>query len=247
LALAEDGSLRAATEFQVPVLSWNWFLRRPQQFFIQFQVDDQALAEEYAVREVTREADPGAPAGFDRQKALPALVADPLALPILLQEPMGSYLLTLLALLVALGSGGWLLFQIFLRLLYGLSDRLRKQRVKVVIHDAGGTDLDGTSKDLTGRLGRTFRKGAVGLTIGDDLDNPDWRPQWLRLTRLFRPWRKGVHVAVRYPVGRGKALKKFTTVLREGEPKRPLRGMEKAEAYLEIRRKGEVILPGHRR
>ena len=237
MSLDEDGRLTATAKVAVPAISWDRLLRRPRELFVQLAVDPDHLAESYVVRELRRE---GEPADFHRETAQPKLLADPLALPLVAREPLASYLLTLLAVAAFLILACLLLYLLLGRALYWLADRLARRSLMVVIRPLGGSDLDGVRKPLTGVPRRVFRKGAVGLVLGEDLDDPDWKPQWLKLRRRFRPWSGRSEVALRYPVGRGRKGRKFTTVVREGDSPRRLRGMEQAEALLEVRRRGRL-------
>jgi hypothetical protein len=117
--------------------------------------------------------------------------------------------------------------------------------VTVVIQSTGGGDLAEVRKNMTGRRSLSLARGRVGVSIGDDPDAPEWRPQWLKIRRLFRPWSDRVRVRLTYPVGTGRTARRFSTTLAEGARSAvPLNGMRRAEAYLEVRRRGQLGASG---
>lgn len=233
--------LRGEAPFRLSLLSWDWGLRRPQDIFFEARVNESALNPRYAVRELARDSGQEAPEGFDQNRALPVLLSNPLALPLTVREPLLTYVLTILVAVIV----GLLALYIFIYLLRFvtcfLSDSLRKRTVTLVIQPAGGSDLDGVRKILTGKVGWSSRKpAAVGIRFGEDSDNPVWRPRWLRVRRLFRPWDRRILVRVSYPVPAGKKDRTYHTVIAEKEPPRRLGGMDEAEAYLLVRVRGRL-------
>ncbi len=237
LTISEQGTLGGRARLGMPFFSWEYFLRRPRELFFELRVDDNALDDAYVVRELVREGE-DAPE-LDRARALPGLLSNPLAVALVARESWWSYLAGILGLLSSGLLAAALLFYALSFVGYFLADRLRRKSVTVVVHPAGGSDLDGVRKNLTGRGGRRFKGGAVGITLGKVLDNPIWKPGWLKIRRLFRPWSHRTLVSLRYPVPAGDKTRTCTTILSEGEPPRRLRGMDDAEAYLEVRRRGK--------
>ena len=242
MAVSETGGLAVVGAVRRPLLSWDFLRRRPLALFAQVRIDDAALDDGLLVRELRRDEpiDSDLRAAFDRAGALPALVDDPLAVTVVGRESLWSYLL-----LLALAAGGAALFMILLGrlgvlLAYSLSDALRKQTVIVVIEPVGGEEYGGTKKVLTGRRRKSFKKQAVGIRIGDDPDHPDWQPAWLEIRRLFRPWTGQLVVKVSYPVEEGVRTRRRSTILRERDRPVRLDGMHKAEASIEVRRRGKL-------
>lgn len=241
----EDGRLAAAAEIEQPLLSWATVRRDPVEMFVQVRVDATALDPGYQIRELKR--DPGTEAEdgavpFDIAAALPALRDDPLSLPLVAREGLATWVLLLTGPVLGAAIGLALLLSLGGRLGYLVSDTLRRQTVTVVIQARGGAGTE-VRKNLTGRRSVSFRKpAAVLITIGDDPDDPDWKPGWLRLKRVFAPWTKKLRVQLRYPApgpgGKGRAA---ATVVEEGQMPAPLVGMGHAEAWLEVRRRGQSI------
>jgi len=233
--------LRGEAPFRLSLLSWDWGLRRPQDLFFEVRVNESVLNPRYAVRELARDSGQEIPAGFDQNRALPGLLSNPLALPLVVREPLLTYVL---ALLIAAVGGLLALYVLVYLLRFAtcfISDSLRKRTVTLVIQPAGGSDLDGVRKVLTGRVGWSSRKpAAVGIRFGEDPDNPVWRPRWLRVRRLFRPWDRRVLVRLSYPVPAGKKERTYHTVIAEKESPRRLDGMDEAEAYLLVRVRGRL-------
>ncbi len=243
LELDENGMLTASADMDMPLLSWPWLLRQRQEVFAEIRVDEGMLREEYWIREVLRRDEP---AVFDRSKALPALVDNPLALAMVLREGFTSYLAALLLLLAVTALVTFGAFSVATYLGYGLADNLRKQTVTMVIQPVSGDELGAVRKNLTGRrVGRFKKVGQVGISIGDDPDYPEWKPTWLTIKRLFRPWTGRVVAKLIYPIDVAEKKQRFTTEVQEGDRPIRLRGMGKAEAILEVRRHGKLTTEEH--
>lgn len=234
LTVSEDGGLVTTISTRVPLSLRNWLLREKLDFFVEVRVDGQLVKEGLLIRELKRET---LAILTDRAQASSSLLNSPLAVGLVVREGLVSYLLTWGVLLGAAYLGWRLLVAAGFLLL----DQLRHQTVKVVVQPRGGSEYDGTAKYLTGRRGKRFRKPAqVQIAFGDDPDKPDWRPRWLRIDRLFRPWTGRMVVKLVYPVTVGVKERAYSTILlEEGRPK-TLDGMSKAEAYLEVRRRGRL-------
>ncbi len=234
LTVSESGELVTTVATRVPLTLRNWLLREKRDLFVEVRIDDQVVNEGMLIREVKRDA---LPALIDRTQASPTLLNSPLAVPLVVQEGLVSYLLTWILLL----GTAYLLWRLLRAGSFLLGDKLRRQTVKVVIQPRGGSDYEGTTKYLTGRRAMHFRKPArVQIAFGDDPDKPDWEPRWLKITRLFRPWTGRVVVKLTYPVMLGAKDKAFSTILLEEDRPKVLDGMSKAEAYLEVRRRGRL-------
>lgn len=242
LSAAGAEELGGEALFRLPLFSWDWGLRRRQDLFFEARVNESALNTRYAVRELARDAGQDAPEGFDQNRALPVLLSNPLALPLTAREQLLTYVLTILIAAIAALMALYILTYLLRFATCFISDWLRKRTVVLVIQPAGGSDLDGVRKVLTGKVGWSSRKpAAVGIRFGEDPDNPVWRPRWLRVRRLFRPWDRRIVVRVSYPVPAGKKDRTYHTVIAEKEPPRRLDGMDEAETYLIIRIRGRLI------
>jgi hypothetical protein len=241
LSPAGAEELSGEAPFSLPLFSWDWGLRRPQDLFFEVRVNESALNPRFAVRELARDAGPDGPEGFDQDRALPMLLSNPLALPLTAREPLSTYVLTILIAGIAVLLALYILVYLLRFAAFFISDWLRKRTVVLVIQPTGGSDLDGVRKVLTGKVGWSSHKpAAVGIRFGEDPDNPVWRPRWLRVRRLFRPWDRRVLVRVSYPVPAGNKDRTYHTVIAEKESPRRLDGMDEAEAYLIIRIRGRL-------
>lgn len=244
LEVTEEGRLAAAAEIDRPLLSWVTVRRDPLEMFVQVRVDEVALDPGYQIRELERGPETEAEAGaalFDSAAALPALRDDPLTLPVVAREGLATWVLLLAALVVTAIVGLFVLLSLLVRLGCLVSDKLRKQTVTVVIQAQGGAGIE-VRKVLTGRRSASFRKpAAVQITIGEDPDDPDWKPGWLKLKRVFAPWAEKLKAQLRYPVpGPGGKARSAVTVVEEGQMPKPLVGMGHVEAWLEVRRRGKA-------
>jgi hypothetical protein len=237
----EGDALRADAPLRLPLLSVSWLLRRPSRLYAEVRVDTAALAPDYAVAGVSR-ADSSVAA---EPEDLPALADNPLAVPLVVREGVATWLLGMVAVVAGLAAALALLGNAGLLAGYAAADELRRQTVTVVIQAAGGGELAEVRKNMTGRRALRLSRGRVGVSIGDDPDAPEWRPQWLKIRRLFRPWSRQVKVRLTYPVGSGRTARRFSTTLVEGaRGPVPLNGMRRAEAYLEVRRRGQARVSG---
>lgn len=241
LAPAGGEALEAEAPVRVPLFSPGWLLRRPTRLYAEVRVDTAVLAPDYAVAGVTR-ADP---AVVPDPADLPALADNPLAVPVVVREALATWLLGVALFALALAGALALAARAGLLVACAAGDELRKRTVTVVIQAAGGGELAEVRKNMTGRRALSLSRGRVGVSIGDDPDTPEWRPQWLKIRRLFRPWSDRVTVRLTYPVGTGRTARRFSTTLTEGARGAvPLNGMRRAEAYLEVRRRGQLSAPG---
>jgi len=241
LGPAGGEALEAEAPVRVPLVSLGWLLRRPARLYAEVRVDTAALAPDYAVARVTG----AAPAVASDPADLPALADNPLAVPVVVREGVATWLLGMALLALALAAALALAGRAGVFVAYAAGDELRRRTVTVVIQSTGGGDLAEVRKNMTGRRSLSLARGRVGVSIGDDPDAPEWRPQWLKIRRLFRPWSDRVRVRLTYPVGTGRTARRFSTTLAEGARSAvPLNGMRRAEAYLEVRRRGQLGASG---
>ncbi len=234
--ISESGLMTAELPFQKQLLSWHYLIRRPIQLFAQVRVTASALNEQYSIRELRRQESPelDESMAFQRGEALPDLLDDPLTLTIVARESLATSLRGLAGVAVV----AMLAFYPLIGLLYLLSDRLRKKSPVVVIRGAGGGKGTVARNDLFGKARLNLRGSAVGIKIGEDLDDPDWKPDWIKIKRVFRPWTKRPAVRLSYPVRVSGKLRTRTTVIEARDRPTPLKGMGKAEALLEIHDRG---------
>ena len=227
----------------MPLFSVRWLLRKRQELFAEVRVAEALLAEDFWVREVRRQ---GSAPTFDKARALPVLLDNPLAVPVVIRESLPTYLASLVSLLLLLLLLLYLIYRLAGLLGYGISDSLRKQRVTVVVQPVGGEEIGAVRKNLTGRQALSFRKPAqVGIAIGEEPEQPEWKPGWLKIRRLFRPWTGRVVVQLIYPVDIAQKRERFKTLVREGDRPVRLSGMSKAEAIVEVRRRGKLTTEEH--
>ncbi len=232
-----------------PILSKDWLLRRPRQLFAEFRVNDEALSDRFLVREIRRasaESESDEEAGesegsFDPSQALPELLDNPMAAPLIAREPWSTYLVVLAGVAAGSVAGLALLFLVGGFVVFTAVDSALKQTSKVVIQPIGGDDFQERSKMMTGRHIVWYRKRQVAIVIGEDPDEPKWKPHWLVIRRLVRPWGKDMRVKLYYPAPAAKGTRLSKTVLRQGERPIRLNGVEGVEAFLEVKRRGKVV------
>jgi hypothetical protein len=195
----------AKANARVRILSLPW-LKRRSEIFAEVKVND-LLRSDFAVKELIRN---GPEPVIDRDAAYPELRYNALAVPILLRESIWTYVLILSVALALISFITYVGYRYARKLFYYLSDTwIWQQRVTLVVQPAF---QDEVIRPMTNDYLFSWKGAAVKVRVGTD-GKPDWKPNWLKAKRLFRPWGGEAVVKLRYPVRAGKKENKHSVVL----------------------------------
>lgn len=224
---------------EVPVRRPFWpldWLRRHEETFTEIRVNQSAMNSAFALVELRRS---GSDPPFDRNAALPALRDNPLALPMVLGEWIVTFVSILLITLLLLLMGSYAGYRYLRKLCYWMSDRyISRRQVWLVLQQPTGEEI---SKRIVNDYKFKWQGPQVKIAIGSDPDHPEWKPAWLKVKRLFRPWAGGAVIRIKYPVRvNGKDVRHAVT-LSEGEMWSALPGVttSRVEAIVRVKRPGQ--------
>jgi hypothetical protein len=237
MSVSGDG-FTAEAPVRLPIVSLDW-LRRRDEAFAEVRVDESALHPDFAVLRLRRE---GAEPAFDRDAALPALRDNPLAVPVVFGESLWTYALILGLAAAALALATHRGYRYARKFCYYVWDTwVWRQRVILVVQPSFQEEI---TKPITNDYLFNWKGPGVKIKVGEE-SKPAWKPAWLKVKRLFRPWAGEVVVKVRYPVRNGKNEKMYSVVLtaaaagREGSPS-PLAGVPaNVQALVRVKRRGK--------
>jgi hypothetical protein len=223
---------------RVSILSLEW-LGRHDEAFAEVRVNEAALRDDFAVRELRRD---GPDPAVNREAALPALRDNPLAVPVVLGEWLPTYALILGLGALALSLLAHFGYRYLRRLCYYVGDTwVWRQRVTLVVQPPFQDEI---TKPLTNDYRFGWKGRAVKIMVGEE-DRPDWKPPWLKAKRLYRPWAGEVVVKVKYPVKAGKKERKHSVVLMAAANGQDGMGMPLAsvpasvQALVRVKRRGK--------
>ena len=237
VAPGSSGTLDASADVRYPLLSLDWLLRRPRAVFAEVRVDDQSLVSDYAVRALVRD---GADAEFDRNAALPAMLANPLAVVMVFREWLVTYVTVLIAIALVALCGSYVGYRYLRKLGYYVSDNwILGQRVIVSFQRPFATEEEQVKRSLTGDYLRGYRRRAKGaITVGEGTDA--WKPESMKIKRLFRPWLPPT-VKLVYPVVDKSSKKRryMRMTITESNVPAKLDGVDRVQVQVRVRRRGE--------
>jgi hypothetical protein len=230
----------ATTNARVSLWTLDWLLRH-KEVFAEVRVNEAALRPDFAIKELKRN---GPEPGVVRDNALAELRYSPLALPLLLRESMWTFAILVGLVLIVVSAGSYWGYRYLRKLLYYISDTwIWRQRVTLVIQPAFQDEI---LRSLTNDYRASWKGPAVKIKVGNE-DKPDWKPAWLKVKRLFRPWAGELVVKVRYPVKIGKKENKHSVILTAPTanldgPSSPLTGVPaNVQAVVRVKRRGKDL------